>query len=162
MLTFRLARAADLPELEALQARASLATGENFEDLIANPDAMTIPAEHLDQSLVAAVDGVIAGFCTILPLSKDVAEVDAVFVDPRNWRTGIGRALLLRAEQDLLASQTRSLRVVSGRYAVPFYQSLGFQLAGTEMTQFGPAARLIKTLRPGGAGLAKSPLEQSR
>ncbi|MDU0343638.1 GNAT family N-acetyltransferase [Bosea rubneri] len=73
-----------------------------------------------------------------------------------------GRALLLRAEQDLLASQTRSLRVVSGRYAVPFYQSLGFQLAGTEMTQFGPTARLIKTLRPGGAGLAESPLEQSR
>ncbi|PWS21144.1 GNAT family N-acetyltransferase, partial [Enterococcus faecium] len=45
MLTFRPARVADLSELEALQSRASFATGENVDDLFAHPDAMTIPVE---------------------------------------------------------------------------------------------------------------------
>jgi GNAT superfamily N-acetyltransferase len=150
MLTFRPARVADLSELEALQSRASFATGENVDDLFAHPDAMTIPVEHLAYALVAEINGEIVGFCILLPTSSDAAEVDALFIDPKAWRTGLGRALLLRAEQDL-TNQTRTLRVVSGKRAVPFYQALGFQRAGTEMTRFGPAARLVKMLSPAGS-----------
>ncbi|KVK54220.1 hypothetical protein BCY90_16150 [Agrobacterium deltaense] len=161
MLTFRPARAADLPELEALQARASLATGENVDDLMANPDAMTIPPENLARSVVAEISGAIAGFCTILSTSLYEAEVDAVFVDPKAWRTGLGRALLLRAEQEILTKETHSLEVVSGRYAVPFYESLGFQESGVEMTRFGPAVRLVKTLSSARDGIADSRAEQT-
>lgn len=161
MLTFRPAHAVDLPELEALQARASLAAGENVNDLISNPDAMVIPPENLSLSVVAEISGVVAGFCTILPTSLDGAEVDAVFVDPKAWRTGLGRALLLYAEQEILTKETRSLGVVSGRHAVPFYQSLGFRESGVVMTRFGPAVRLIKTLNSACDRLADPRAEQT-
>jgi GNAT superfamily N-acetyltransferase len=74
----------------------------------------------------------------------EVAEVDAVFIDPGAWRQGIGRMLLSEAEQSAADAGVRLLAVTSGGYAVRFYQALGFRLSGTEMTDFGPADRLVK------------------
>lgn len=82
MPTIRPARPADHRHLEVLLRRASLATGELAEHLLDHPDTMDIPVQNLAHTLVAEAAGAIIGFCTILPLSETVAEIDAVFVDP--------------------------------------------------------------------------------
>lgn len=144
--TIRRATAADHERLEALQRLASLATGEHHQQLLDNPDVFGIAPENIAYSLVAEMDGEIVGFCTVLPGSATVGEVDAVFIDPDAWRQGIGRLLLSEAENLAADAGMKSLAVTSGGHAVSFYQALGFRLSGTEMTDFGSADRLMKDL----------------
>lgn len=144
MATIRPARREEHGDLEGLLCAASLATGEHREAQLDNPDAMQVPIENVVHTLVADLGGRIAGFCTILPLSPTTAEVDAIFVDPIAWRTGIGRTLLNAAEQRIARAGATSLSVVSGLYAQPFYEASGFKRSGVEMTRFGPAVRLTK------------------
>ena len=146
MLTIRPARTDDHRHLEVLLRRASLATGEHAEDLLDHPDAMDIPVENLANAIVAEAGGVIVGFCTILPLSETVAEIDAVFVDPDFWRQGLGQQLVSAGAQIAVQAGVVGPNVVSGRYALPFYKALGFKRTGLEATRFGPAVRLTKTL----------------
>lgn len=142
---------ADHPRLEALLARASLATGEHVQDLLANPDALAIPPENLAHTLVIERDGGIAGFCTLMPVTDERYEVDALFVDPCFWRQGLGARLLREAERRVGEAGARTLGVVSGRYAEPFYRAFGFEPDGEEMTRFGPATRLTKSVRSASA-----------
>ena len=53
-------------------------------------------------------------------------EVEAVFVDPRFARRGIG-ALLLRRALDSAATETGNVIVQSTLNAVPFYERFGFR-----------------------------------
>ena len=149
MATIRPSLPGDLPHLEALLRRASLATGEHTRELLENPDCMTVPAETLSNTLVAEADGRVVGFCTVLPLPDNLAEIDALFVHPAAWRRGIGRALMLEAERRAALSGSAKLGVVSGQYARPFYEAFGFEPSGIEQTRFGPAHRLIKRIQPG-------------
>lgn len=146
MLTIRPARSKDHRDLEALLQHASLATGEQQQALMDNPDAMQVSVENLVHTLVAEIDGRIAGFCTVLPLPGAAAELDALFIDPTFWRKGLGKALYSAAERQIELAGATSLTVVSGQYAQPFYAALGFDRAGVEMTRFGPAVRLSKRL----------------
>ncbi len=145
--TIRQATVADHERLEALQRLASLATGEHHQELLDNPGVFGVAPENIAHSFVAELDGEVVGFCTMLPRSAEVAEVDAVFIDPGAWRQGIGRMLLIEAERRAAHAGIRTLGVTSGGYAVSFYQALGFRLSGTEMTDFGPADRLTKDVR---------------
>ena len=151
MLIIRPARPEEHSHLEALLRRASLATGEHVQELLDNPEAMNLPAESLADTLVAEKDGTILGFCTVLLLSKTVAEIDAVFIDPPVWRRGLGRDLVAAATRKAAVEGVTSLGVVSGRYARPFYASLGFEQSGLETTRFGPALRMTKALPEGAA-----------
>ena len=58
----------------------------------------------------------------------------------------MGEQLVLAGARIVAKAGVLTLHVVSGRYALPFYESLGFELAGLEATRFGPAVRLTKTL----------------
>ena len=146
MLTIRPATWGDHRELEALLARASLATGENADELLANPDALAIPPEAIQHSLVAEQGEDIVGFCTILPASDENAEIDAIFIEPAAWRRGLGQQLLAAAERQAAATGVSVMSVVSGRYAEPFYVAQGFRRLDVQMTRFGPAVRLEKRL----------------
>lgn len=147
MLIVRPACPGDLPSLMLLKRRASLATGEHIDDLNAHPDALDIRLEAIAHSLVAEEAGRIVGFCTVRPMSARLAEVEAMFVEPDEWRTGLGRTLLRAAEHHMAKRGVAALRVISGESAVPFYQSLGFEADGVDATRFGPATRLFKTLQ---------------
>jgi N-acetylglutamate synthase-like GNAT family acetyltransferase len=146
MLTIRQAVLPDHAGLEALLSRASLATGEHVDELLAHPETLLIPVEHLAHTIVAEAGGRILGFCTLLPTAPEFREVDALFIEPDAWRTGLGKTLLSHAEEAAIRDGATALGVVSGRYAEPFYKALGFQPSGTERTLFGPAARLVKPL----------------
>ena len=67
-LDIRLARPEERDALEELQRRASLALNEYREQLLAEPDAVELPAEQIESGevIVAVLDGQIAGFAAVL------------------------------------------------------------------------------------------------
>ncbi len=56
--------------------------------------------DHRLLTKVAEVEGEVAGFA-----SRDEAEITMLYVDPRRWRQGIGRALLSRTLVEIAASR---------------------------------------------------------
>jgi len=132
----------ELRELEELQRRASLALEEHREELEAYPDAIELPAEHIGQTMVAELDGRVAGFAVVLAES-DNAELDGLFVEPELWRQGIGAALIDEATRDA-RRQGLSLTVVANPSARGFYERCGFTVEGLAETRFGPALRMSR------------------
>ena len=144
-------RPADVSErerelLEALQWRASLANEEHREDLLAHPDAIVLPLEHLAEgcALVAEREGEILGFSVVLSRDDGEAELDGLFVEPEAWGSGIGSRLV--ADAGCVASRRGSsfLWVVCGDRAVGFYAKCGFERAGETETRFGSAVSMRK------------------
>ncbi|MBE1204877.1 GNAT family N-acetyltransferase [Aminobacter carboxidus] len=143
----RTARAEDRETLGALKLRSSLAWGDHVEALQALPEASEVPAEHVPHVAVAEIAGKIVGFVTVLPgNSAAQAELEDLFVAPEAWRRGIGSLLLAEAERSAIALGARSLEVVAGERARPFYQASGFRFAGIVATLLAPAIRLRKDL----------------
>lgn len=132
-------------ELEDLQRRASLALDEYREQLEANPDAISLPAEQIERGevLVAELDGRVAGFAAILA-ERDRAELDGLFVEPRHWRRGIGSALIEAATHEALRRGLSLLSVVASPSAREFYERCGFTVEGETPTRFGPALRMSR------------------
>lgn len=137
-----------LPEereaLRELQRRAALANPGDRQALLAHPDVIDLPAEHLldDRTLVACSGRALLGFAVVLPASGNDAELDGLFVEPGWWRQGIGRRLLLAACALARARGVRCLRVIANAHAEAFYRATGFVHEGPVDTQFGVAARM--------------------
>ena len=113
----------------------------SIEDRI--PRWRAILERNDSQTLVATVDGQVVGFvsygeCRDQDASIEDGEIWALYVDPKVWRQGIGRALMQRAIQELrdLGSSKTLLWVFSRNLrGIGFYQSLGFvRLVGSEKT----------------------------
>jgi GNAT superfamily N-acetyltransferase len=122
-----------------LQRRASLEPGPYRDQLLANPDAIALPAERIErgQIVVAEFDDRIAGFAVVV--EKDgTAELDGLFVDPELSRQGIGSALVAEAVHEA-RRQGLSLTVVASPEAKLFYEKCGFTLEGETDTRFGLA-----------------------
>lgn len=90
---------------------------------------------------VAQDDHALAGFCAALApargteASERIAEIGAIYVSPRRWRTGVGRALIKAALAELRAEGWLSVQlwVLAGNEAAKqFYERLGFNADGTE------------------------------
>jgi len=143
-VTIRLARSEEQPELEALQRRASLALGEYNEQLAAEPDAIELPLEQIEQGavIVAEQEDAIAGFAVVL-IDDDVAELDGLFVEPQLWRKGIGSALVDVAVHEA-RRQGLAMMVIANPSAREFYEKCGFRVEGEAETRFGPALRMSR------------------
>lgn len=143
----RTARAEDRDVLGVLKLRSSLAWGDYVEQLQAMPEAREIPATHLPHVIVAELAGEIVGFVTVLPGdAAHRAEMEDLFVAPEAWRKGIGGLLVAEAERRARTLGARTIEVVAGERARPFYEASGFRFAGTVATDLAPAARLQKDL----------------
>ena len=144
MLTIRLARPDEREALEALQRRASLALDEYRQQLEAEPDAIDLPLDQIEQGevLVAEADGETVGMAVVFVGDLD-AELDGLFVEPEHWRKGIGAALV-----DVATHEARkrglTLMVTANPQAREFYEKCGFNLEGESQTRFGPALRMSK------------------
>ena len=139
----RAARDEDKHNLGALKLRSSLAWGDHIEELQALPEAKEVSAAHLPHVTV----GEVVGFATVLPGKGAIqAELEDLFVAPEVWRRGIGGALLAEAERRAIALGARSLHVVAGERARPFYEAAGYRFAGTITTDLAPAVELQKDL----------------
>jgi len=90
--------------------------------------------------LVASDAEDVVGVCSLLPsrdgdAGSDVAEITAIYVEPKRFRSGIGRALVERA---LDAARARAFREVTlwvldtNDGARAFYEECGFRSDGGE------------------------------
>lgn len=90
----------------------------------ANPRSLVKRSEGSHFVFVAEAQGAIAGMIEI----REMRHVSMLFVDKAYHRRGIGKELL-GAALDIIKSERRppkKLTVHSSRFAVPFYESLGF------------------------------------
>ncbi len=102
---------------------------------------------------VAVEDGAAVGFCAVAAPSRDddaedgVAEIRAIYVDPDVWRTGVGRALMDVALEDLRASGWRWVTLwvlAENQHARDFYARYGFEPDGAEMTHEGSGEKEVR------------------
>lgn len=144
-MRIRLALRQERGPLEDLQRRASLELGEYRDALLAHPDAIALPAVHIDRDevLVAEIDGRIAGFVVLLD-QDGRAELDGLFVEPELWRRGIGSALVEEAVHDARGRGLSLMTVVAAPAARAFYERCGFTVEGAAETRFGPAFRMSR------------------
>lgn len=91
----RLARPNERLDLEELQHRASRALPHYREQLEANPEAIDLPLNHIEQGSVIVAEGVsaVAGFAVVV-IGPESAELEGLFVEPDFWRRGVGSLLV--------------------------------------------------------------------
>ena len=145
---FRLAVPAERSALEELQRRASLIWEEDREALLAHPDAIELPLEQITggRTIVAERSGELLGFAVVLRRDDGDAELDGLFVEPSQWRQGIGRALVEHAERIAVADGAASLWVTANTRALGFYGTCGFVTVGEVATRFRPAPKMRKSI----------------
>ena len=147
-VSIRLALLAERAPLEALQWRASLANPGDHESLLANPDAISLPAGQIASALIFVAErkGVIVGFAAMRARDDAERELDGLFVEPQHWTQGIGRTLVDHCIAEARASGCSVLNVVANPQAAGFYKACGFKHAGHQATRFGPGLLMRKKL----------------
>lgn len=103
----RIAHPEDRLDLIELQRRASLVSEDEEvrQKLQDNPDLIDLDEEMLanNEVLVAESGGRIVGFATIIAHDGNDAELEGLFVEPTEWRKGIGTALMHAIEREAAA-----------------------------------------------------------
>ena len=147
-IEIRRAVQAERSSLEALQWRASLANPGDRDSLVANPDAIALPAEQIADGhvFVAQHDYVIVGFATVLTRPDGDAELDALFVEPTLWQRGVGRLLVEHCAGVARERASCVLHVVGNPHAEGFYLACGFRTTGTVETRFGAGLAMQREL----------------
>lgn len=144
-VTVRQARDDERDVLGALKLRSSLGWGDMIEEILALPGTATLEAE-MAASFVAEVCGRIVGFATVLSKDAHEAEVEDLFVDPDEWRKGVGRRLMEEAEQRALGLGARRLQVAANPRAQAFYEACGFRVIGRVRDALGWSPLMQKQL----------------
>ncbi len=147
-LIIRVATGNEKQPLEELQRRASLVWEEYREALLANPDAIELPRDHIESgcTYLAERDGQILGFSVVLTRPDGDAELDGLFVEPSSWKQGTGRRLVQEAEHLAASHGARFLYVIGNPKARGFYQACHFELLGESQTRFGPGLIMRKPI----------------
>jgi N-acetylglutamate synthase-like GNAT family acetyltransferase len=144
-LDIRLAHPEDRLNLIELQRRASLVYEDTRQQLLDNPDVIDLDEEMLanNEVFVAELAGRIVGFATIIAHEGNDAEIEGLFVEPSEWRSGIGRALVHQLEVEAVAWGASRLHVLANRNALGFYEAVGFTIIGEQKTELGPTGLLM-------------------
>jgi len=134
--------------LEQLQRRASLHEPTYRTELLAHPDAIELPLEQIDAGFVrvAERDGATIGFAVLLAADQQACELDGLFVEPEQWRVGVGRLLIDDASETALRRGARRIDVIANPDAIGFYLRVGFVLGEPVTTRFGLARRMRLTV----------------
>ena len=147
-MLIRQAEISEHHELEELQRRVSLNNPGDRLALLEHPDAIAIPVDQIAGAsvFVAERDGAIVGFAAVVPRDDGGAELDALFVEPREWKRGIGRALVNHCITVSRGRRASFLHVVGNPHARGFYLACGFEPIGTVETRFGVGLRMQRAL----------------
>ena len=132
-VAIRPAEDADAPELAALLAH--LGYPADAADL---PDRLLRLRSDGDDAFVAVLDGETVGLATVharavLHVARPVAQLTALVVPPAMRGRGVGRALVVAAEQWARAQDADRLVVTTALHraeAPLFYERLGFEHTG--------------------------------
>lgn len=147
-MNVRPARPDERAALEDLQRRSSLSQEAYREALLANPEAIELPLEHVSggNCFVAERDGVVIAFAVVLPQPDGGAELDGLFVEPDMFGRGAGRLLVEAACGRAREWGAPAMFVVANPHARGFYEACGFRLTGEAATQFGPALSMRRDI----------------
>ena len=134
--------------LTELQRRASLMWEEDRAALLANPDAIDLPADQIagGHVFVWTEAGEVLGFAVVLPRKDGDAELDGLFVEPEAWKRGIGRGLVDHGAEMAKARGCAALNVVANKRALGFYLRCGFLAHGEVATRFGMGVAMVRAL----------------
>jgi GNAT superfamily N-acetyltransferase len=143
-MRIRAARPGEREAHEDLQRRASIEGPLFRERLLAHPEAIDLPAEHIASGLVrvAERDARIVGFSVLLDRVDDACELDGLFVEPDQMRAGVGRALIDDAVRIARECGALRIEVDASPQALAFYGAVGFVTTGEARTRFGNAPRM--------------------
>jgi len=144
-LEIRLAHPDDRLNLIELQRRASLVYEHTRQQLLDDPDVIDLDEEMLanNEVFVAEVANRIVGFATIIAHEGNDAEIEGLFVEPSEWRKGIGAALIRHLEREAAAWGASRLHVLANQNALGFYVAMGFTTVGEKKTELGPTGLLM-------------------
>jgi GNAT superfamily N-acetyltransferase len=147
-IIIRTAIMAEQQALEAVQLRASLTNDGDSNALLANPDAIRIPLEQLaaGRVFVAELKGETLGFSAIEPRVDGQTELDALFVEPKIRRHGVGRLMVEYCAEVARKQGSTALHVIGNPHAEDFYLACGFEQTGTIQTRFGVGLQMRKAL----------------
>jgi GNAT superfamily N-acetyltransferase len=147
-IIIRTAIMAEQQALEAVQLRASLTNDGDRNALLANPDAIRIPLEQLaaGRVFVAELKGETLGFSAIEPRVDGQTELDALFVEPKIRRHGVGRLMVEYCAEVARKQGSTALHVIGNPHAEDFYLACGFEQTGTIQTRFGVGLQMRKAL----------------
>jgi GNAT superfamily N-acetyltransferase len=138
--------------LEELQRRASLVWEEQRAQLLAHPDAISLPVDLIrDASVRVACDrDRVVGFTVTVASDADGGpdELDGLFVEPEYMRGGIGRALIADVVADAGRRGVSAIEVTANPRAVDFYRQVGFRDGETVSTRFGRGLRMRRVVDP--------------
>ncbi len=133
-------RAADPSEAELLTAlarRSKAYWGYSQEfmsvceaELTYTPELIGSPRHHF---LIAETAGICVGFYTLLQLTQDDTELEALFVEPEYIGLGYGRELIEHAKVVAAASGASRLIIQSDPNAAPFYEAAGAVVTGRHL-----------------------------
>ncbi len=134
-------------ELEELQRRSSEVWPAYREQLRANPDAIFVDPELIAAGCVRVAydhNGDTVGFSCTIPHDDGAGgyDLDGLFVDPLEFRLGIGRGLIADATTRLRRLGGTHLTVIAGPEGKGFYERVGFVEIGPAQTRFGSAFRM--------------------
>lgn len=144
----RLGVPADLPAASEVYRSASLSNAGDRDTLLAHPEYLVLGPEGLAEgrTYVAEEEGALVGFATWLE-SKDVFELEDLFVDPGWRRRGIAAALVDHIVRVLRGRGVERLEVTANPHAMEFYRAAGFIDCGVTDTHFGAAPRMVLVMR---------------
>ena len=131
MLTLRPARLSEAESLTELCMRSKAVWGYDADFMTACRSELAITEEKLVQSAVqvAVVDGRVVGVARLTVTGAD-AELEALFVEPRELNGGIGRALFEWAVSVCRIRKVRTLAIDADPGAAAFYRRMGALDAG--------------------------------
>jgi GNAT superfamily N-acetyltransferase len=147
-MQIRPAAPAEQRALEDLQRRASLNNPGDRQALLDHPDAIVVPIEQIESCcvFVAERDHARVGFAAVIAREDGGAELDALFVEPDEWKGGIGRALVDHSADVARTRGASILHVIGNPHAKGFYLACGFRLTGTVETRFGIGLSMERAL----------------
>lgn len=101
----------------------------------ANPRSLERRSGNNHFLLVAEIGGKIAGMIEV----REMSHISMLFVDKAHHRKGIGRELLRLALERIKSGGSAPVEITvnSSRFAVPFYESLGFVKTCDEKIIYG-------------------------
>lgn len=131
-LIIRPAQIADAAALTELILRSKKSNGYDDAFMAACAEELTVTQKVLsEENYWIAEDDGLAGCAALLSdPAGQTGEVTAFFIDPARQRQGVGRELWEQLADAARTAGITTLRLDADPAAVPFYQALGFEVAG--------------------------------
>lgn len=115
-------------------------------EVLREPLGLTFSAEQLQKEIndifiagfTQGIDHeILAGCCILTPVSENMVQLRQMAVSPRLQGKGVGREIVIFAEQYARSNGFDELIMHARKEATGFYQKLGYKICGEEFTEVG-------------------------